>query len=77
MTLKRCRTGRRLPELINCGDVCGEWPDCLPAPSPHLLASITQFCAEGEAAGQSGEAVACSLNRLYVAIMQGLEGRGQ
>jgi hypothetical protein len=77
VTLRGCRTGHQLPKLVNCGDVCDEWPDCLPAPSPHLLERITQFCAEGEAAGQSGEAVACTLNRLYAAITQGLKGREQ
>jgi hypothetical protein len=77
MSLRRCRSGQQLAPLMNCGEVCGTWPDCLPAPSPHSLARITQFCAEGEAADQNSVKVARVLSRLYQAINQGLEGRDQ
>jgi len=62
---------------MNCGAGCGEWPDCLPTPSPDSLAKVTRFCADGEAADQNSEAVASALSRLYEAITRGLEGRGQ
>lgn len=74
MSLRQCRSGRQLPPQSNCGDVCDQWPDCLPAPSPDSLATITRFCAEGEAADQNSEAVASALSRLYDAITRGLEG---
>lgn len=74
MTLKPCReSGTQLPALVNCGDVCREWPDCLPPPPPMLLETITKFCADGEAADRNSEAVADALSRLHEAITQGLE----
>jgi hypothetical protein len=75
MSLKPCRNGGQLPPLMSCGDVCNEWPDCLPAPSPDSLEGITRFCAEEEAADHSSEAVARALSRLYDAITRGLEER--
>ncbi len=77
MTLKRCQAGYQLPPLMSCGAVCDEWPDCLPTPSPDSLAMVTQFCTDGEAAGQNSEAVASALSRLYEAISRGLKGREQ
>jgi len=38
---------------------------------------VTQFCTDGEAAGQNSEAVASALSRLYEAISRGLKGREQ
>ena len=29
-----------LPDLLTCGGLCPEFPDCLPTPSPELIASI-------------------------------------
>ncbi len=41
MACKPCqRTSQKLPDDITCGWLCGEFPACLPPPSPELVGSL-------------------------------------
>jgi hypothetical protein len=40
MTLKPCNSGTELPPNVSCGGLCDIFPDCLPAPSPNLVAAV-------------------------------------
>jgi hypothetical protein len=76
MACKPCRlTGARLPNDTTCGAPCEDFPACLPEPSPELLASMSRFARQGQAERENHEAVAGTLDQLYRALTEGLDGR--
>jgi hypothetical protein len=78
ISLKPCElTGEQLPPNVTCGEVCAEFPDCRPGPSPELLASIRRFCVSVQVAREADEAVAGELGHFYNAITERLAGRNR
>jgi hypothetical protein len=77
MACKPCqRTDEQLPDNVTCGWVCDSFPACLPL-SPELLERVSRFRAEGQARSERYGAVVRSLEQLFRALTEGLEGRGQ
>ncbi len=76
VSLKPCElTGEQLPPNVTCGQVCAGFPDCRPAPSLELLASIRRFCSSVQIAHEADEAVAGALGHFHNAITERLAGR--
>jgi hypothetical protein len=77
MACRPCRrTGEQLPDNVTCGRVCDAFPACLP-PSPDLLERVRQLGADGQAKSERYETVIRSLEQLFRALTEGLEGQGQ
>ncbi len=75
MACKPCQwTGEKLPDNVTCAALCQEFPACLPEPSPGLLASISRFARQGQAERENHKAAASTLDKLYRAITEGLDG---
>ena len=74
MALRRCQhSGQRLPDNETCGGLCSEFPACLPAPSPELVAEVARLRIEAESEQASYSAAAESLMLIHQVLVQGLE----
>jgi hypothetical protein len=74
MALRPCQySGQRLPDNETCGGLCSEFPACLPAPSPELVAEVARLRIEAESEQASYLATSASLMLIHEALVAGLE----
>lgn len=73
VSLRCCeRLGWKLSDTHTCGQVCSEFPACLP-PLTALKASLARFYIEDAAAEQNDQASAALLQTLLAAITEGMK----
>jgi len=68
--------GEKLPDNTTCGGLCTVFPECLPLPSPELLARLQEVFATGAREQLAHESLLSTLDQLRAAIDDGLERRG-
>jgi hypothetical protein len=70
MALRHCQhIGLKLPDSETCGGLCNEFPTCLPAPSPELVAEVARLRIEAKSEQASYSATAESLALIHQALV--------
>lgn len=61
-----------MPDALTCGERCAVFPACLPLPSPEILATVSQFCADVQRERSIVATVAWALSDVYKAVTEEL-----
>jgi hypothetical protein len=68
-----CGRGERLADNTTCGALCDIFPDCLPPPSPELIAAIVSLRESQAREHENHRASAQALRAFQQAIIERIE----